>query len=181
MWNSLEIAKLIVQLLVPVSVGMTGLFINNRLKRIDEAQWKGRKVIEKRIEIFDRLAPDLNQLFCYMDWVGEWQEITPPQVIAMKRRLDKGFYVNRYLISESVFDGYQAFVGLLFRTNVAAGKDALIRTSLVSENGDRRKSAHFDWKPEWDAAFDQGSAADRKEIRRAYTELMHRFKSSIGL
>jgi hypothetical protein len=181
MWNSLEIAKLIVQLLVPVSVAFTGLFINNRLKRIDEAQWKGRRIIDKRIEIFERLAPDLNQLFCYMDWVGEWQEITPPEVISMKRRLDKGFYVNRYLIGDSVFDAYETFIGLLFRTNVAAGKDAMIRTSLTSENGDRRKSPHFTWKPEWEAAFDGTASADRKEVRRAYTELMHRFKTSIGL
>ncbi len=181
MWTSLEIAQLVVQLLVPVSVGLVGFLINQRLKQIDEVQWKGRKAIEKRIETYERVAPDLNRLYCYMMWIGDWQEVTPPDAIQMKRRLDNAFYVSRYLIGEPVFEAYQAFVALLFRTYHAPGRDALIRSTLESRDGDRRKSAHFVWKPEWDAAFDPTGVADAEAVRRAYDALMQSFKTSIGL
>lgn len=181
MWNTLEVAKLIVAALAPVSIVMLGFFVNRRIKDLERIEWTNRKAIEKRIDLFDRLAPDVNRLYCYLNWIGDWQEMTPPEVVALKRRLDKGFFVYRYLIGEDVFLAYQAFMELAFRTYVAAGKDALIRTTLASPLGDRRTSRFFEWRAEWDGFFDEQDVPDPQLVQDAYARLMLAFKASIGL
>jgi hypothetical protein len=148
-WNSLEVAKLLVATLAPISVALLGWFISERFKRLDDFQWKNRKVVEKRIEIFDKLAPDLNQLYCYFAWVGNWKELTPPEIIAIKRSLDHGFHVNRYIIGEEVFRAYNAFIALTFEVFTGAGKDARMRTAITGPDGDRRLSSLHPWETAW--------------------------------
>jgi hypothetical protein len=181
MWNSLEVAKLIVAALAPVSIVMLGFFVNRRIKDLERIEWSNRKAIEKRLELFDRLAPEINRLYCYLNWIGDWQEMTPADVVALKRRLDKGFFVYRYLIGEDVFHAFQSFMELAFRTYVAAGQNALIRSTLASPLGDRRKSRHFEWRDEWDGAFDVENVPDPQAVHDAYVRLMLTFKVSIGL
>ena len=180
-WNSLEVAKLIVAALAPVSIVMLGFLVNRRIKDIERIEWTNRKGIEKRVELFDRLAPEVNRLYCYLNWIGEWQDMTPADVVNLKRRLDKGFFVYRYLIGEDVFLAYQQFMELSFRTYATAGKDALIRTTLAGPLGDRRRSRSFEWRPEWDGFFDEQNIPDAQTLDGAYTRLMLSFKASIGL
>ncbi|MEX2318789.1 MAG: hypothetical protein WD626_02985 [Bauldia sp.] len=180
-WNSLEIAKLAISALGPASVVLFGWFINRRLKQIEEAQWKNRKVIEKRIEIFDRTAPDLNRLYCYFMWIGPWKEVSPKEAITLKRRLDHAFHVNRYLIGEDVFHAYQSLMAMLFRTYGGAGQDALIRTKILGPDGDRRASDYFKWQDGWESHFDQTNLEKAEAIHDAYTGVMQTFKRSIGL
>ncbi len=95
--------------------------------------------------------------------------------------MDKGFFVYRYLIGEDVFRVHQQFMELSFRTYVSAGKDALIRTTIVGPLGDRRKSRYFEWRPEWDEYFDEQNVPDPQMVHDAYARLMLTFKASIGL
>jgi hypothetical protein len=142
---------------------------------------ESRKVVEKRIEIFDKLSPDLNKLYCFFMWIGDWRETTPEEAIAIKRRLDKGFYVNRFIIGEEAFHEYQRFIHLTFLAFVGPGKDALLLTSVVGPGGDRRANRHFSWKDEWDDLFSPKDAPERNGIHEAYNRMMHQFSRSIGL
>ncbi len=182
MWNSLEIAKLIIAAMAPATIGIVGYFINRRIRELERDEWKNRKAIEKRIDLFDRLGPDLNALYCFMKWVGDWQRITPPEVIALKRRLDKSVYTYSYILGEDVFRAYENFMALVFRMYHTPGKDALIRSTLTDPLGDRQKSPHYAWKDEWNDAFDvPENAAAKADLDAAYSNLMKAFTRSIGL
>ena len=45
-WNSLEIAKLVIAFLTPLSVALFGWFVSRRLKKLELAQWSNQKLIE---------------------------------------------------------------------------------------------------------------------------------------
>ena len=64
-WNSLEIAKLAVAVLTPIVVAAGGYWINGRLKSLEAAQWSQQKIVERRIQAYDQLAPFLNKILCF--------------------------------------------------------------------------------------------------------------------
>jgi hypothetical protein len=81
-----EVLTLLVSAATPISVGVLGFFVNSRVKGLEHEQWQNRKIVEKRIEFFEKVAPDLNALLCFYTWVGDWKDHSPPQVIGIKRR-----------------------------------------------------------------------------------------------
>ncbi len=87
-WNSLELAKLIVEGLVPIFIIAVGLFLDNRLKKIEHKQWRNQKLIEKRLAIYDDLAPLLNDLMCYYAYIGNWKKLEPIEIVKYKRVID---------------------------------------------------------------------------------------------
>jgi len=181
MWNSLEIAKLIVAALAPASIGVVGYFINKRIRDLERDEWKNRKAIEKRIALFDDIGPKLNALYCFLKWVGDWQKLSPADVVDTKRQLDKTVFTYRYILGDEVFAAYNAFMELAFRMYHTPGKDALIRSTIVDPLGNRRESPHYAWKPEWEYAFDEANAAKKEDIDAAYARLMKAFTAAIGL
>jgi hypothetical protein len=77
-WNSLEVAKFIVSIISPLILIFLGFWINRRIKHTEFLNWTNQKVIEKRIAIFDQIAPLLNDLYCFFMYIGHWKELTPP-------------------------------------------------------------------------------------------------------
>jgi hypothetical protein len=108
-----------------------------RLKSIDEALWQRRPIIAKRLEIYDRIAPDMNRMYCFRRLVGYWKEVSPPDMIATKRRLDREVNIYRHLLSEDFYQRHFELMQLLFRTFTGQGEDAKIRARITHELGDR--------------------------------------------
>src|SRR4051794_5983466 len=113
-WNSLEIVKLIVDALTPLIVAFLGWWISRRLKRLEQMQWANQKAVEKRLEIYSSLAPVLNDLYCYFDFIGEWKMRNPVAVLDVKRAADRIFYVNAALFSSRFRRAYEEFMDLCF-------------------------------------------------------------------
>jgi hypothetical protein len=55
-WNSLEIAKLAVGALTPIFLFILGYMVTNAARRVEQAQWANRKLIESRLELYERMA-----------------------------------------------------------------------------------------------------------------------------
>src|SRR4051812_5961528 len=102
-WNSLEIAKLIVAAITPIALACIGVYIHRLTKRFEHAQWRNQKLIEKRLAIYDDLAPLLNDNFCYFTYVGNWKERKPVEIIASKRNIDKKIHLAAPLFSAGFF------------------------------------------------------------------------------
>jgi hypothetical protein len=64
-WNRLEITKVIIQALTPILLVLLGIIVNRAIKTFEHRQWRNQKLIEKRLEIYDDMAPALNDLLCY--------------------------------------------------------------------------------------------------------------------
>lgn len=152
-WNSLEIAKLIVASITPVVVAVVAYLLNRALRRAENRQWFSQKLVEKRIELLSEALPDLNDLYCYFAWVGRWKEFSPPDILLRKRRLDQLVYANSPFFSPEARAAYDVFLQVLFETFVQPGKSARFRTGLTSQHGSRVKAFIDDWDPSWNDMF----------------------------
>lgn len=177
LWNSLEVVKLVVGGLTPLTVVAVGFWISRALKRIEHLQWANQKAIERRLKVFDELAPLLNDLLCYMTYIGSWQEQTPDQIVSLKRKMDKIAYVNATLFPPAFLDEYNAFIGDCFSTYTGWGNAAKIRSLLQR----RKDAAGKKWEDEWDEFFDTQTPPEVEEVRRAYSSVMNAMTSELGI
>jgi len=182
-WNGLEITKLAVAALTPVAVALLGLWLNRHLKRLEHLQWANQKVIEKRLEVYSKLAPVLNDLYCYLDYIGDWKHKDPIAVLGLKRSADREFYVNAPLFSKSFHDAYHVFINLCFipgplKEYDASAKiktDVAIRKSMFVSRGQQ-------WNADWDSYFSlPNEVAKRDILLREYWKMMDAFARELGV
>lgn len=182
LWNSLEVVKLLVGVLTPLSVAAFGWLISRHLKRLELIQWSNQKLIEKRLAVYDQVAPLLNKLFCFYTWVGYWKDISPDDVVKTKRELDRTINIYRHLFDADVYEDYQNYIKALFESYAGPGHDAKIRSKIQGPDGDRIKHRSFDhWKPEWTESFSANNVAAKSEVTRLYFQLMESLRNSLGL
>ena len=180
-WNSLEVMKLAVAVLTPLSVAGFGWFVSHRLKQFELLQWSNQKLIEKRLSLYDTIAPQLNKLLCFYTWVGYWKDVTPSDVLKIKRDLDQCLNIYRHLFEKEVYESYQAFIFVLFDTFQGAGEDAKIRSVISGTDGDRTNHCSYQWQPDWDNRFTVlEKVLPHSEVRQKYYALMNSLRKSLG-
>jgi hypothetical protein len=173
-----EAAKLVVGTLTPLAVLAVGYILNNRLRRVEQAQWANQNVITRRLNIFGDVGPKLNRLLCFATFVGGWKEIEPKHIIALKRALDETMYANRLLFSDELFAAYQRFMATLFAMFATVDADAPLRAPISHPGlGDRRKLSW--WDRELEAYFSTDDPASLADIRQAYEDLSRHFRGDL--
>ena len=181
-WNSLEIVKLLASLLTPLLLLLISIWVARLTERFKVALWTNQKVIEKRIDVYDKLAPMLNDLYCYFYYVGNWKELTPIQIIEIKRNLDKTFYIYAALFSPEFSKLYFTFIHLCFETYVGPGKNARLRTYIANQTDNRKKVSAAKWDDTWDEMFSEShEVTPTQEIRAGYEALMLCFSKELGI
>jgi hypothetical protein len=175
-WTWLELAKIIAGLLTPLTVAAIGIYIHRITKRFEHSQWRSQKLIEKRLSIYDDLAPQLNSVLCYFLFIGDWRELSPPEVVAMKRKIDKKIYLAAPLFSDEFFSSCMAFQSACFHTYNGWGKAAQLKTSYKR----RIEASGDDWNPQWLACF-SSVIADTEVIKAAYSEAIKVISRDIGV
>lgn len=181
-WSTLEIAKLVVGVLTPMSVAVLGWVFSRQLKRLDLSNWTNQKLIEKRLAIYDEIAPRLNKLLCFFTWIGYWKTVSPAEAIQAKRELDRTVNIYRHVFEPEVYHAYQAYIEALFETYTGAGQDARLRALIFGPDGDRRSDCGYTWDEDWAACFSEpGRAAGKPEVRARYKALMTALTRSLGV
>jgi hypothetical protein len=154
-WNSLEIAKLFVAVLTPITVALVGYFVQQQLASqnlfiqqqlaIQNRDWQAQqRLLERRLQVYDQIRNGLNRIYCFVEDVGTWKEETPQSVIRYKRDLDGIMFPHEALWGTDTFSAYTDYMTAAFATYQGIGKDAKIRTS------DRQKAVGVvGWKPDW--------------------------------
>lgn len=177
-WTSLEIAKLAVAALVPIAVVVLGVPIARAAKRIDQAQWTHRRLVELRLDLYAQMALPLNDLLCFFRRVGNFQDITPPEALKRKRALDKAFYVNERLMSTEFRERYHDFIEACFLTYTAVGQPAQLRASRKAQRAEREY-----WDSTWDSLLIPNTATPTglSELGKRYDALMDAFGDEIGV
>jgi hypothetical protein len=176
-WNSVQIVTLIVSALTPITVVVLGVVFARASRRIEQVQWANQTVVTHRLDIFDKLAPGLNQLLCFATFVGGWKEIEPRQAIGVKRTLDEIMYANRVLFSEELFAAYHRFMSTLFAMYSTTGADAKVKAPIESKWGSRRDLRW--WTDGMTALFSTDNAASIEDIQAAYDELGRQFRTDL--
>ena len=176
-WNSLEIAKLFLSLATPLTVAIVGYGLSKVLKRIEDLQWANRRVIDKRIELYDAIVPKLNDLLCFYLYVGAWKEISPPDIVKLKRDLDKLAYVAAPLFPSDFLARYSKLIGLCFSMYNEWGTDAKLRT-LVHR---RKQALGSGWQADWDRLFAENDACEPEEVKQAYAQFTAYLARALGV
>lgn len=176
-WNSLDVAQVAVAALMPLALLGLGLLVAGNTRRLDSLQHTNQTVVARRLEIFGQVAPKLNRLLCFMAFVGRWKEITPADVLTLKRDADEVMYTNRLLFSDALFTEYQAFMVRLFAMYGTVDGDALIRARISSNLGDRRNLAW--WSPFTADMFARDHICEPAEAQLAYDGLSAAFREDL--
>lgn len=178
-WSSLEVAKLVVSALTPIAVAIIGVRLARAARRVEEVQWANRKVIERRLELYELMAPGLNDLFCFFMLVGHFAEITPPDALGRKRALDRTLHTNAPLFSHEFKERYDHFVDTCFLHFVGVAEPPQLRTSPVFQRTERGVAP---WRNEWDALFaPPNQASGTADIASTYDALMTSFAEELGV
>jgi hypothetical protein len=144
----------------------------------DRRKATNQELIRKRIEVFELMAPKLNDLLCFARCVGGWRTLSPGQMLQHKRELDRHFAIYGALFSKALARTYLNLIaGQYFATWQGSGLDARLRVAP-----DRLKSEWGgNWDPAWDAAFSTPQQTTQPEqIAAAYAALMNQFAVEIG-
>jgi hypothetical protein len=176
-WTSLEIAKLAIAVLTPLAVLGLGLLIARSTRRVEAVQYANQTVVARRVEVFGRVAPKLNRMLCFVAFVGRWKEITPAQVLILKRDVDELMYTNRLLFSNALFMAYQEFIARLFAMYATVDGDALIRARISSTLGDRRLLPW--WNTDMAAMFAREQVCEPADAQLAYDRLSAAFRADL--
>lgn len=149
-------------LLGPIITAIFGFWIVRITKKIEHSQWRNQKLIEKRIEVWDDVAPQINDLYCYCMRIGGWKNVSPTKIIALKREVDKKIHTYRPYFSNVFFARFMELMDTCFATYQGHGVDAKLKTPIFEH-----KNAHDSWQSEWDDCFYVSSSTE-KEISTKY-------------
>jgi hypothetical protein len=173
--SNLDFWDLVVSVLTPLIVIVVGYNINRSLQR-------RTSVTERKVTLFDQTAPDLNSLYCYFLFIGNWKELSPPEVLAIKRKLDRDLHINRFLFSTEFFQLYTDFMNHCFQTFTGVGQDAKIRSPLKAADGARDQAFPGQWNPDWNEMFAEKSQwSDHATLHATYHRLMQLFAKELGM
>ena len=174
----MEVIGILAKVIFAIVAGLFAWILRHLNKRLESSLWFNQKVIERRLQVYDEVMPKLNDLFCYYTYVGNWKELTPPQILAWKRELDKKMHISRPLFSNNFFQSYLDFMGLCFKIFNGIGEDAKLRTKIEA----RRQAGKENWLPEYDRMFATPEECPKKEeVQQAYHNLGSRFSEELGL
>jgi hypothetical protein len=168
-WNSLEIAKLAVAALTPILLLALGYMVSRATRRSET-------LIGSRLKLYEKMAPKLNDVFCCFALIGQFQEITPPDAIALKRQLDRTFHAHAPLFSSAFRRRYQLFIDSCFHAFVGKAEPAKLRTFV----GPQKRERGTKWNDEWESKFDAGGESSIDDIANAYDDMMDSFASDVG-
>ncbi|MFG1212573.1 hypothetical protein V5F72_07720 [Xanthobacter flavus] len=131
----------------PAATACFGLLIAWIAIAFERRKATNQEIIKKRITIYDAMAPNLNDIYCFFLTIGRWKDITPENVISAKRDLDHHFHIYKALFSSNLDTAYNSFISNCFETFVGYGKSARLRADL------KRLHSEWgtDWNPDWDS------------------------------
>lgn len=172
----MQIVTVIVAAATPVTVAVLGVIFARASRKIEQVQWANQTVVTRRLDIFDKLAPGLNQLLCFATFVGTWKDTDPRKAIAIKRDLDQIMYAKKVLFSDELFAAYHRFMTVLFDMFGTTGADAKVRAPIESKWGSRRD---LDWWDDTMAGRFTADAVGLDDIQQAYDALGEQFRANL--
>ena len=170
--SSLDIAKLAIDALTPILVLVLGIFITTSIKNSERST-------DLRSEIYKTIGMDLNDIYCYLSFVGGWKDLSPIDVIARKRSIDRAIFTYRPFFSSELFTTYQHFMHEAFKPFSGPGTDACIRSDIESPNGDRRRHCINKWDPAWETRFTKEQ--NHKAQGEAYSKFLEQLARDLKL
>lgn len=189
LWNSLEIAKLLVSGALPLILLYLGNSFQSQqtnlaaeqAKSIQQSQRKQiiiERVVQWRFDKYEQAAGLLNDMYAYYIYVGKWKEFTPQAIVQRKREVDKIFYSSGPIFSDELIKRYDTLIEEMFAHYQGWGEDAALRTS-IEHRKEGALAAGLKWDSSWDKKFTNED--NRKNIKVAYQNLTKQLGVDLNL
>jgi hypothetical protein len=165
----MEIAKLIVSFLTPLTIALVGLLVQRTLAA-QSRTWKVEdRLADKRVEIYEKIGVDLNRIYCYVMDVGDFKDEIPDEIIAAKRNVDRNMFIYQAIWPEETFKCFQEYIDSAFlHSKGERGSDAKIRAQVPE-----KKAARENRGKKWPAAWDERFTGERDASHKTkYAQLM---------
>ena len=176
-WSSLETTKLVVDLLLPIVLLGLGFLIFFLERRIEEKIDQGKFGRNWRKDLYEAMARDLNVIYCVFNYVGDWREYSPVEIIRSKRELDFRMHAYSGLFSEGTLLAYEELMNACFETGRGRGSTLQIRANV-----NMFKESLRVWKEEFEQQFvDEGQRLKRKDFAELYSKYKGKLFSDLGL
>lgn len=175
-WTSLKIAIIILAALGPVIIAFLTIRYKKIIKGLKQEHQTNQGIIEKRIEVYDRMGPVLNDLICFYCYSGNWKEITPMDILRKKMELDKDINTYSPIFSNELSKKYSDFIQLCFVS--FSGWDHKEKIKSLYE---LRQEHNEEWNDEWIPIFDTNNVIEATKMRERYDELIEYFKKEMNL
>ena len=167
--NWILLSDVVASTLTALAVLYLGHVMSIRAKRLEASMSVTEILIKKRIAIYDSAAPLLNDVLCYMTYVGQWRELKPTQIIQKKRELDTLLHSSRPFFNEEVFERYRKFVDLAFSTDGGRGTSAKIKANIERHAEEYTGEFETAWKRFF---VEPENRSRRADVTRAYQSLL---------
>ena len=175
MWNSLKPAIIIIAALGPVIIVFLTIRFNRIKKRLINQHQTNQSVVEKRIKIYDLIGPKLNDILCFYSYTGNWKELTPVDILRLKRELDKDIHIKMPLFSDNLSTKYNSFIRLCFVSHSGWEHDEKIKSLY-----ELRQEHILGWKDDWIPYFDTNNVVEATTLKARYDELIEFFKNELS-
>ena len=175
-WDSLKMIIIIISIFAPVIVVLIVFRYNRIIKRLNKKHENDQKIVGKRIEIYDRIGPKLHDILSFFCYNGNWKEITPIDVIRLKRELDKEIEINSPLFSNELAKKYNDFMQLCFVSFSGWEHKEKIKSLF-----ELRQEHNPEWSNDWINFFDTNNVVDAIMMKERYNQLMDYFKKELNL
>ena len=173
-WESLRIVIIIIAVIAPFVI----VFLLMRVKRIKknmaDQQQVNHKLLEKRVEIYGHMGPRLNDLLCFYSYTGNWKELTPIEILGIKRELDKYVSSHTALFSDDLIASYNTFMQACFVAFSGWEQEEKIKSLYTL-----RQEQQVSWDENWIPFFDTNNVLDGTVVKARYDGLMACFKKDL--
>ncbi|MFN7302674.1 MAG: hypothetical protein ACK5U7_14475, partial [Bacteroidota bacterium] len=166
----------------PIATIVVAYFVSTNL-----SSWKQQKIIEKRLEFFDKHFPDINVIYAYCKRVGRYSfDHSPEELIEKKREADAAIHRWRVIFSEDFFQAYQGFIQECYDEHTGHATNAKLKLSFSKFKGMYKS----DWDDNWDSAYfttedsnlsEKGLEAKEGTITEKYEHFLQIFQTELGL
>ena len=173
-WNSLKVPITVIAVIGPVIIVFLLFRYNRIIRRLKNKQETNQKTIEKRIDIYDRIGPKLNDLVSFFCYSGNWKEITPVDVIRLKKELDEEINSYTPLFSNDLGQKYSDFMKLCFVSFSGWEHKEKIKSLYAM-----RQEHMVGWNNDWIEFFDTNNVVDAIMMKERYNALVDLFKEDL--
>lgn len=115
-------------LFTPIAVTYVGYLVSRTMAEQSRKWSENDRLIGKRVDIYEKMAPLLNHIFCYVHDVGDYKETTPQNIVADKRECDRLIHTYQAIWPDDTLASYKDFIEGCFATYQGVGTPAKIRT-----------------------------------------------------
>lgn len=159
--------------ITPVVILVLGIWAKNIATKHENRTSLHNRVIEKRVDVYELVGKDLNDIFCFVVRVGNWKQLTPEEIVKKKRAVDQLMYINRPYWSDKSFTSYTSFMTSAFEVYSGSGQDAKIKADF--EKYKTIEINQDDWAP-----YFSDKTSDTKALWRKFRVLMKSLSHEFG-